>query len=172
MLTGALAFYTVANGIALAIDTALTGTLGGRPQRVSVVPGAIAHDGCDCGALYVSPSDFFLSDDFPQGGLGAGTRETPCELSWAVSRITIELMRCAPQPIGNALAPTVQALANAAQIYVSDAYVVRRTTLSYLCGLKSNDDIIDFALGEQSRSGPEGGCVGTSLVAYVSLPRE
>lgn len=172
MITGPLGFYTVASGIATAIDTALTGTLGGRPQRVSIVPGAIAHDACDCGALYVSPSDFFLSDDFPQGGLSAGTRETPCELAWAVSRVNIELMRCAPQPIGNATAPTVQALDNAAHIYVSDAYVVRRTTLAYLCGLKSNDDIIDFALGDQSQNGPGGGCVGTTLVAYVSLPRE
>jgi hypothetical protein len=172
VLTGALAFYTVANGIATAIDAALVGTVGGRPQRVSVVPGAIAHDACDCGALYVSPGDFFLSDDFPQGGLGAGTRESPCELAWAVSRITIELMRCAPQPIGNATAPTVQALDNAARIYVSDAYVVRRTTLAYLCGLKSSDDIIDFALGDQSRNGPAGGCVGTTLTAYVSLPRD
>lgn len=172
LLSGPLAFYTVANGIATAIDTALTATLGGRPQRVSIVPGAIAHDACDCGALYVSPGDFFLSDDFPQGGLSAGTRETPCELSWAVSRIVIELMRCAPQPIGNATAPTVQALDTAARVYVSDAYYARRATLAYLCGLKSSGQIVDFALGDQSQNGPGGGCVGTSLTAYVSLPRE
>lgn len=171
MLTGPLAFYTVANGIATAIDLALVGTEGGRPQRVSIVPGAIAHDACDCGALYVSPSSFFLSDDFPLGGLSAATRESPCELAWEVSRIVIELMRCAPQPVGSATAPTVQALDTAAKIYVSDAYVVRKTTLAYLCGLKSNDDIIDFALGDQSENGPGGGCVGTTLTAYVSLPR-
>lgn len=172
MLTGPLAFYTVASGIATAIDDALNNTLGGRPDRVSLVPGAIAHDACDCGALYVSPSDFFLSDDFPQGALSAATRDTPCELAWAVCRIAIELMRCAPQPIGNATAPTVTALDNATRIYVSDAYYVRKTTLSYLCGLKSSDTIIDFALGDQSQNGPGGGCVGTSLIAYVSLPRE
>lgn len=171
MLTGPLAFYTVANGVATAIDVALTSTLGGRPQRVSVVPGDIAHDACDCGALYVSPGDFFLSDDFPQGGLSAATRDTPCELAWAVTRIDIELMRCAPSPLGNATTPTVAALDNATRIYVSDAYVVRTTTLAYLCGLKSNDDIIDFALGDQGRRGPGGGCVGTGLVAYVALPR-
>lgn len=148
------------------------GTLGGKPQRVSVVPGDIAHDECDCGALYVSPADFFLSDDFPQGGLSAGTRETPCELAWAVCRIDIELMRCAPQPIGTATAPTVAALDKSTQIYVSDAYYVRKTTLSYLCGLKSDDQIIDFTLGDQGRRGPGGGCVGTGIVAYVSLPRE
>jgi hypothetical protein len=172
VLLGPLAFYTVANGIATAIDAALNNTLGGRPQRVSVVPGDIAHDECDCGALYVSPSDYFLSDDFPQGGLSAGTRDTPCELAWAVSRIDIELMRCAPQPLGTALAPTVAALDDAARIYVSDAYYVRKTTLSYLCGLKANDDIIDFALGDQGRRGPGGGCVGTNIVAYVALPRD
>jgi hypothetical protein len=172
MLTGPLAFYTVASGIATAIDVALTSELGGRPQRVSVVPGDIAHDDCSCGALYVSPGDYFLSDNFPQGGLSAETRDTPCELAWAVSRIDIQLMRCAPSPVGTALAPTVQALDTAARIYVSDAYVVRKTTLSYLCGLKSADSIIDFALGDQSRNGPSGGCVGTGLIAYVALPRE
>lgn len=172
MLTGPLAFYTVANGIATAIDAALNGTLGGRPQRVSMVPGDIAHDECDCGALYVSPGDFFLSDDFPQGGLNAATRDTPCELSWAVARIDIELMRCAPSPLGSATAPTVTALDMATRVYVSDAYYVRKTTLAYLCGLKTNDDIIDFALGDQGRRGPGGGCVGTNLVAYVALPRD
>lgn len=172
MLTGPLAFYTVASGIATAIDVALANQLGGRPQRVSVVPGDIAHDDCSCGALYVSASDFFLSNDFPQGGLSAGTRESPCELAWSVSRITIELMRCAPSPVGNALAPTVQVLDAAARVYVSDAYVVRTTTLRYLCGLKSTDAIIDFALGDQSPRGPGGGCVGTGLIAYVAVPRD
>lgn len=172
MLTGPLAFYTVARGIATAIDNALVDKLGGRPQRVSVVPGDIAHDDCSCGALYVTAGDFFLSDDFPQGGLSAGTREGPCELAWAVSRIDIQLMRCAPSPVGTALAPTVQALDTAAQLYVSDAYVVRTTTLRYLCGLQAADQIVDFALGDQSRNGPSGGCVGTSLTAYVSLPRD
>lgn len=172
MITGPLGFYTIANGLALAVNAALATSLGKQPQRVSVVPGDIADDDCSCGALYVSPSDFFLSDDFPQGGFNAGTRETPCELAWAVSRIAVRLMRCAPSPVGTALAPTVQALDTATQVYVSDAYVVRRTVLSYLCGLKSNDDIIDFALGDQSRQGPSGGCVGTEIVVYVSLPRE
>lgn len=171
MITGPLGFYTVANGLALAIDSALTGTLGGRPQRVSVVPGAIAHDACDCGALYVSPSNFFLSDNFPQS-LSADTRDSPCELAWAVSRITIELMRCAPQPLGNANYPTVKALDTATQIYVSDAYYVRKTALTYLCGLKSSDDIIDFVVGDQTENGPAGGCVGTTLTTYVALPRE
>lgn len=171
MFTGPLAFYTVANGLATAIDDALASSLGGKPQRVSVVPGAIAHDDCSCGALYVSPSDYFFSDSFPNGGLSADTRETPCDLAWAVSRITIELMRCAPSAKGTALAPTVQALSAAAQIYVSDAYVVRNTVASYLCGLKNADDIIDFTLGDQAQNGPGGGCVGTSLTAYVALPR-
>jgi hypothetical protein len=172
MLTGPLAFYTVAHGIATVIDAALVGTLGGQAQRVSVVPGDIAHDECSCGALYVSPSDFFLSDDFSQGGLSAATREGPCELAWAVARINIELMRCAPTPVGNAVAPTVQALDTAARVYVSDAYVVRTSVLRYLCQLQSSDQIVDFSLGDQSRNGPGGGCVGTSLTAYVSLPRE
>jgi len=172
MLFGPLGFYTVASGLATAIDEALATQLGGRPGRVSVVPGAIAADDCSCGALYVSPGNFFLSDDFPQGGLSAGTREGPCELTWAVSRITIQLMRCAPSPKGTSLAPTVAALDTAARIHVSDAYVVRTTTLAYLCGLVSEDAIIDFTLSEQSDSGPEGGCVGTILPAYVALPRD
>lgn len=172
MITGPLAFYTVASGIATAVDTALNGAIGGRPQRVSVVPGDIAHDECSCGALYVSPADAFFSDTFPLGGLGADIRSGPCELAWAVSRITVELMRCAPGPIGNATAPTVAALDNAAKIYVSDAYFVRKATLAYLCGLKEAYEIVDFLIGDQTRNGPSGGCVGTSLTVYVGLPRE
>ena len=171
MLTGPLAFYTVASGIATAVDNALNGTVGGRPQRVSIVPGDIAHDACDCGALYVSPGEFFLSDNFPES-LSTDTRTTPCEFAWVVSRIVIELMRCAPQPVGSATAPTVQALNVAAQIYVSDAYVVRTSVLEHLCELKSTDTIIDFTISDQTRNGPGGGCVGTTLTAYVALPRD
>lgn len=172
MLVGPLAFYTVASGLATAIDNALASSLGGKPGRVSVVPGAIATDDCSCGALYVSPGNAFLSDTFPQGGFNGGTRETPCELPWVVARLTIQLMRCAPSPVGNTLAPTVKALDAAAAIHVSDAHVLRTTTLHYLCGLVADDTIIDFALADQSDSGPEGGCVGTILPAYVALPRE
>lgn len=164
-------FYDIPKLLAASIEAAITLTVGGPLNRVCVVPGAIAWDECDCGALYVSVNKWFLSETFPYNAQGADTRTTPCELPWLVGDIVIQIMRCAPQPIGHALAPTCTALEVASRIVAVDAYTVMTTTLSTLCGLKDDDIIIDFSLGEQTASGPEGACVGSEIHAFVAIPR-
>lgn len=167
-----LTFFTIPKLLATEISAAVATTLGGELNRVCVVPGAIAWDECDCGALYVSVNKWFLSETFPLNAQGADPRTTPCELPWLVGDITIQIMRCAPQPEGRtSIAPACAALENAARITAVDAYTVLTTTLSVLCGLKEDDIIIDFSLGEQTASGPEGACVGSELHAFVAVPR-
>ena len=166
-----LMFYMIPNTLLNAIEAALATTIGGPMNRACVVPGAIAWDECECGALYVSVSRWFLSDTFP-ASQSADQRVGPCELTWLVAEITIQVMRCAPTAAGrNVVAPTCEALDNAAKIMVVDAYTTLTTTLSTLCGMKQDNLIIDFSLGEQTASGPEGMCVGTELRAYVAMPR-
>lgn len=165
-------FYDIPKLLAAAIEAAIATTIGGPLVRVCVVPGAIAWDDCDCGALYVSVNKWFLSETFPLNAQGADPRTTPCELPWLVGDIVIQIMRCAPQPEGRTvIAPTCAALEASAKIVAVDAYTVLMTTLSTLCGLKDDDVIIDFSLGEQTASGPEGACVGSEIHAFVAIPR-
>lgn len=169
-IRGALGFYDVATVLVTGIGDALADSLGGLPDRGGVVPGEIVWDECDCGLLAVSPRRWFLSDEFPTS-LTSGTRSTPCDLPWLVGELAIQVIRCAPSPVGDALAPTVEALDDAARVLVSDAYVTLSTTAALLCELRLDDRIVDYALGEQSTRGPGGGCVGTELVVLVALER-
>lgn len=166
-----LTFFNIPKLLATEISEAIATTIGGALSRVCVVPGSIAWDECDCGALYVSVNKWFLSETFPINAQGADPRNTPCELPWLVGEIVIQIMRCAPQPEGRAMAPTCVALENTAKIVAVDAYTTLRTTLSVLCDLKNDDVIIDFSMGEQLASGPEGACVGSELRAFVAIPR-
>jgi len=166
-----LSFYTIPNILLTDIAAALATTPGGPVERACVVPAAIAWDHCDCGALYIAVNKWFLSETFPINAQGADPRTTPCELPWLVGDIVIQVMRCAPQPIGREIAPTCAALDNAAMILAVDAYVTLHTALSTLCGLKEDDIIIDFSFGEQTASGPEGACAGSEIHAFVAIPR-
>lgn len=169
-LTGPLAFYTLSANLVTELSDALVASPGGRPQRACVVPGQIAWDSCECGALYVSPTRFFLNDTFP-ASLNGEARTTPCELAWRIATITVQILRCAPAPQGMSVSVSCAQLDPVARVVVADAYLVQERALSYLCGLKETYEIADFTLGDQTTVGPQGTCVGSELPIYVSLPR-
>lgn len=172
MLQGPYAFYEVSRLLVTNIDLALRSSLGGSTNRSCVVPGEVALDECECGMLSVSHRRFFLSDEFPEDAVSRGTtRTTPCDLPYLVGEFVVTIARCAPQPPDGQLAPSCAALDAAAQVFLSDAYVVLTETVRTLCELVSNDDIIDYVISDQVSKGPEGVCVGTELVVHVGVPR-
>lgn len=165
LITGPLKWYTVAETVRLAILADLT-TL---PDRSSVVPGAIAWDECDCGLLAVSVARVYLSDSFPTPLTSkAGTR---CDAAWEVGEFVVQLIRCAPNPEGDALAPTTAALDASAQEVLADAYELLRAVSVQLCEMYGDRDIIDFFLSPLTAQGPSGGCVGSELRFLVALAR-
>lgn len=170
---GQLAVYDVASILVTGIADALAATPAGVPARVCVVPGQVAYDQCDCdGLLAVSPQRFFVSDEFPEGAVGQGLiRTSPCDLPWLVAEYLVTMLRCAPQPIGQSLAPTCVALDASAQTLLVDSYVSYTTAISILCELRGDDRIIDYVMGEQITRGPEGACVGTEFIALVGFMR-
>lgn len=166
-----LTFYDVPHILLSEISAAIATTIGGPLVRECVVPAAIAWDECECGALYISVNKWFLSETFPINAQGSDPRTTPCELPWLVGEIVIQIMRCAPQPQGREVAPSCAALDNTAKITTVDAYTTLTTALRTLCELKALDRIVDFSLGEQTASGPEGACVGSELRVFVGIQR-
>lgn len=171
-LTGPLAFYTISKTLVVELMAAIAQqSVGGPLSSGCVVPGAIAWDDCSCGALYISTTNSFLSDNFPDS-LGPGTRPgAACELAWLVGDITIQVMRCMPQPEGRSISVECSKLESTAKTMLADAYVTLDTVTSVLCGLKEDDSIIDFSIGEETTQGPLGDCGGVELHAFVALER-
>lgn len=165
MISGELKWYTVAETLRAAIHADLTDT----PDRSGVVPGAVAWDACDCGILAVSVGPISMSDTFPEEittRVSAG-----CDAAWEVGEILIQIIRCAPNPDGQDLYPTVAELDASAREVARDAYETLRATSHTLCAMRDADDIVDFVIRPQTPQGPAGGCVGTELRVLVGLER-
>lgn len=171
-LSGPGAFYEVASILVTGVADELVGSLGGPVERAGVIPGDIVWDDCSCGLLAVTVTRFFLSDNFPSDTTTTGEiRIGPCDLPWVVGEIHLDVVRCAPLPTGDVLAPTVEALDASAQILLSDASLALMRATQELCALKEEDLIIDYVTGEQTAVGPLGDCVGTDLRLLVALER-
>jgi hypothetical protein len=165
MITGPLKWYTVASTIEQAVYDELTT----KPDRHSVVPGAIAWDECDCGLLAVSVAQVYLTETFPdQLARRVGNA---CDAPWEVAELVVQVVRCAPNPDDPMTAPTTAELAASAQEVLTDAYEMLRAVSVKLCQMNRDRDISDFMLRPLTAQGPSGGCVGNELRAYVSLPR-
>lgn len=165
MISGALKWYTVASTLKQAVYDELTT----KPDRHSVVPGAIAWDECDCGLLAVSVARVFLTETFPDEL--ARRVGNACDAPWEVAEIVIQVVRCAPNPDDPLTAPTTTELDASAQEVLRDAYEMMRAASVTLCEMNRDRDIADFMLRPLTAQGPTGGCVGNELRAYVSLMR-
>lgn len=165
MITGELKWYTVASTLEQAVYAELTT----KPDRHSVVPGAIAWDECDCGLLAVSVVQVYPTETFPAPL--ARRVGNACDAPWEAAEIVIQVVRCAPNPDDPLTAPTPAELDASAQEVLRDAYEMLRATSIKLCEMNQARDISDFMLRPLTAQGPAGGCVGNELRAFVSLPR-
>lgn len=165
--TGSLKWFTLSKDILAYVNQRTTSQFG----RVAVVPGLIAWDGCDCGALYLMVNQTFASDEWPMQKINADI-SGGCGAIYEGAQCVLQVMECAPSPQGQSSAPTVQAQESAAQLVRRDAYEVYRAVNSFLCTARDNRDVEEFIMDEQLVQGPSGGCVGTELRFRVALTWE
>ena len=171
MITNDLGFYTILNGILIEVNNRLAETEAGQPMRVCVYPGLIAWDDCTCGQLAGSIIRMYPTESFPLPFSAHQHGESfSCPPPYVVAEMVISLVRCAPAPMGSALAPSCEALDAAAQTWTIDAAVARAGVLCRLQEYKDNNEIIDYRFETQTPVGPEGACVGTDVMALVGLP--
>ena len=164
MITGPLKWYTIAS----ALEQAAYADLTTKPDRHSVVPGAIAWDACDCGLLAVSGAQFFGTEAFPdQIGRPFGN----CRPPYIVGEFVIQIIRCAPNPDDQTGSPTTADLDASAQEVLRDADEIYESVAVKLCEMKDARDISNFLVRPVTAQGPSGGCVGNEVRAYVSLIR-
>jgi hypothetical protein len=165
VITGADKWYTVAS----TLEAAVYGELSTKPDRHSVVPGAIAWDECDCGLLAVSVGQIYVTEIFPEP-LSRRVGNA-CDAPWEAAEIVVQVVRCAPNPDDPLTAPTTAELDASAREVLTDAYEMMRALSVKLCQMNEARDIADFILRPLTAQGPAGGCVGNEVRAIVSLPR-
>lgn len=167
MITGPTGFYVVAHTLITEAHNEMVNIGYALLTRVGVVPGDIALDDCECGQLAASVFRWFYTDDFPSEQDTA--QFSPCNASFIVGEIRINLARCAPQPEGDSLAPDMDVLRDAAITLISEAHTLRNSVMCKLADMERNNDIVSYMMREHATVGPAGACVGSELTVLVAL---
>lgn len=171
-------FYAVITGVGECILTELgeTGTTGccedqqgGGFVYYPIVPGEIAWDNCQCGLFTQSAGQTLWSDN-SRDPIQLSDAQNNCGPYYVGMDITALILRCAPQPVGEALAPTPDALAAASQIWHADAAAIRRGVVCCLEAMLEANTIEGFQIIGVTPQGPQGACVGSQLTYRVWLP--
>lgn len=166
MITGSARWYTVGSRIVTAVRNGLTASV----ARYGQVPGDIVWDECNCdGALYVTTPRVHLSETFPaEQEQPVGSR---CRAPYEVGEYTVSVVRCAPQPDGQNIAPDVTDLDNAAGLLLQDIAETMDAVAVLMCSMDDADEISDYLVTPADSNGPQGDCVGFTLRVLVALER-
>lgn len=167
-LRGPEAFYT----LAWLVLNQVQADLGANAvQRVGVYPGRIAWDECECGMLAASVGEIYGSDTFPQP-----SGQSACASGSLATSITFTLVRCAPQPPENGVAPSITELNEAAALAISDKWYLFHSVGCTLTDLVNGTyagspgtRIWDALVGRAVNVGPEGDCVGSEITVQVQI---
>lgn len=166
MITGTDRWYVLGGQLVNAVLAELSAGV----ARSGQVPGQIAWDDCDCGGqLAVTVPRVYLAETFPEETEGpVGVR---CQAPYEVAEYTVSVIRCAPQPKGQALSPVMAELDAAAGLLLQDIAETMTAVSRLLCTLHEDDEISDYLVTPAESAGPEGACVGFTLRILISLER-
>lgn len=169
MLSGDTAAYDLAAALLEAARVRLAASAAGEPDRVCVVPGAIAWDDCECGQLAVAVDQIYLSDQIV--GEQASLATSTCAAAYMVVDVVVQVVRCAPQPVGMDTAVSCVALDAAARTVATDASAVLLAVACKLAEMEDTDEIAGHLVRAQRGVGPAGACVGSEVRASAALRR-
>jgi hypothetical protein len=159
-------FYSILGSVRDAIVAEMNGR-GIGMSRVAIMPGAISWDECEvCGMLALSITRFFLTENFPVEVTTADHGPTGPILG---ADLSIQAIRCAPQPAEGELAPSVSALNASSQEVLNDAWAVLCAVTTELASMEKDLEIAAWMIRQQMFVGPEGGCVGSDLAVAVGV---
>lgn len=166
MITGSARWYTVGARIVAAVRDGLSVSV----ARSGQVPGSIAWDDCNCdGLLAVTVPRVYLAERFfEESDAPVGAR---CRAPYEVADFTVSVLRCAPQPQGQAMSPSAADLDTAAAGLLRDIAETMDAVSALMCSMQDADDVSDYMVTPAESAGPEGSCVGFTLRVLVSLER-
>ena len=163
-LTGTDRWYVLGSALVTTVRAALSASV----SRAGMVPGEIAWDNCTCeGVLAVTVPRIYRSEEFPaEADTVVGVS---CQAPYEVAEYTVSVIRCAPVPDGQDLAPEVAELDASSGLLLQDMTETMTAVHGYLCTLAREDNIDNFMVNPAQSAGPEGACVGFVLRVLVSL---
>lgn len=165
MIIVPLSYYSIVTGIGQCAVTEISATPAGAPGRVCLhVPGEIAWDECDCGSFTQSAGVLIPSDNSRDQIPVIGDANNGCGPRYLGIEVTALVLRCAPSPLGDNLAPTCTALDTASRQWHYDAFAMRHGIICCLQTLLTAGSIESFTVVSHVPVGPQGGCVGSQLV--------
>lgn len=168
MISGPYTWYRIAYELAQAVQQALTVDV----NRVSVVPGEIAWDDADCGAVYATWNRVYYSDVFPEP---LGQPVGNCWPTLKAAEFVIQVVRCvAPAPglpggLAVTTGPSVEELESDAQRLSRDTEEASAAMARWLCQAMENQDINNWLSGEITFVGPLGSDVAVELHVQVAV---
>jgi hypothetical protein len=164
VISGDDKWFTVCNVILAAAKAGLSKQAG----RYLITTGQIAWDDCCDGQLAVSLARTSPTEAFPTEAVNAIGLD--CSPAYEIGEITIQITRCAPQPVNGANAPSPDALTKHARQTMIDANEIKRTVTAALCALREDVSArFDYFVRAQLMLGPEGACDGSELYVYAGL---
>lgn len=146
------------------------------PSRACVVPGQqVAWDNCCAGEqggqLTVNVARAYPSRNFPDLDQG---RPSNCVAPYMVVQYNVTILRCSPSQNERGKPPPCDALNANSELTLRDLEQVRIATA---CCLLDEDSIVlllgqpySWVFGDAVTLGPEGGCAGSQLIAFVGMP--
>lgn len=165
--TGELKWYSVAKDVLTYVNENTTSTF----DRVLVMPGLIAWDGCDCGLLAIYVNQEYESDNFPMQKIERDISDG-CGAMYDAAEFVLHVVECAPTAQGQSTATTVEAEEAAARLVQRDRYQVRKAVKQWLCQMRDTRTIEDYILDTTIIQGPTGSCVGTETRFRIALTGE
>lgn len=161
-IRGPRALYDIAT---LMLDRLGQDLEGDAVDRVVIYPGEIVWDHCECGMLAAGIDMTLVSDTFP-----AQSTVSPCGGASYVGALTFGIVRCAPQPPEEDIAPAVEDLTAAAALSMSDQWHLITTVDCVLAELQDSYQIMDALVG-RAVSVTRGDCLGSSLTVQIQFMR-
>ena len=147
------------------------------PERACVVTGDIAWDDCECGQLVVNLVDTFLTDSFPDQGIGSDTGTgglgRQCAGHLLAATINVSMLRCSPGGGNNPHPPTCAELQEAARVSVVDAALILTSMSCCLSEWSTRTDgvkrVTDYSIDVQTFVGAQGMCQGSETNVQLAV---
>lgn len=136
-------------------------------DRVTVYPGEIVWDQCECGMLAAAVSQTLISDSFPAE---VTARTGNCAGGTFVGSIVVGIVRCSPSPPDDDIAPLTDELNAAAALSASDQWHLLTSVNCILAEMSDDYRIMDALVG-RATTVDRGGCMGSQLTAQVQINR-
>lgn len=176
----ALNFIGVVTGIGQCVADGLeVDSIAGLPCRVCLaVAGSIVADDCGCtcgeldnrnGQLAVTVPRIYPSATLWQPSVD-NAHGSKCGVPHLVAEVHVQVHRCVHTMTDDGEPPTCEQLLQDAVVWHSDAAAIRKAVGCCVRAMKAAGTIRDYAIGETTALGEEGGCTGSDIRMLIAIP--